>query len=298
MPHAEFHIALAAECITPWAPGDEALAFVKSMGCTHIQLDFTQFPSGHDFTAAEAADLAEALDRFGLAGETLSCWPQGLTSARYADFLARVAEAAPILGLKVINSYIWPFAGASDDETLANYASALKRALDVARDNGAVITVEPEAHDLSRDVEGIRRILAAVDHPALKVNYDPCNFYHGGEEGFPYAYHQLRDEIAYVHLKNGSLFIDGVHPEDEKGPEFAPPKEKFGIRWGPIDEGAVNVSGLIRRLIADGYDGVVALEPHAGGAGKRKAFFAREVAYVRGEIERAAQERLEIDSHG
>ena len=287
MVKAKFKIALAAECITPWAPGEKALAYVRDLGCTHIQLDFTQFPSGHRFTPEEARSLAEALKRFDLAGETLSTWPHGLTPADYADYLARVARGAPILGLKVINTYIWPFKGASDDETLASYAAALKGVLDVARDNGAVVTVEPEAHDLSRDVAGIKKILAAVNHTAFKVNYDPCNFYHGGEEGFPYAYHQLKDDIAYIHLKNGSLFIDGLYPEDEKGPEFAPPREKFGIRWGPIDEGAVNVTGLVRRLIADGYDGVVALEPHAGGEEKRKASFAREVAFIRSEVEQA-----------
>jgi len=284
MTKALFNLALAAECLTPWGDTEETLAFVKEQDCTHIQLDFTLFPSAHDFTAEEAAELAESLKRYGLKGETLSTWPEGLDMATYPQYLARVAKAAPTLGLKIINTYIWPFNGATDEETLDNYATALKGVLEIARDNGAIITIEPEAHDVSRNVEGIKKILAAVDHPALMVNYDPCNLYHGGEEGFPYAYYALKDKIAYIHLKSGCLFIDGLYPEDEKGPEFAPPKGDFGIRWGPIDEGAVNVSGLIRRLMLDGYDGVVGLEPHAGGKEKRKASFAYELAYIRAEI--------------
>jgi len=281
MPEATFSLAPAAECITPWAPGEAALDYVASLGCDCLQLDFTQFPSGIDFTGEEARDLAEALRRRGLRGRTLSAWPEGLTPTAYADFLKRIAQVAPTLGLEVMNTYIWPFLGADDEASIAHYARALAPALDIAADNGLTITIEPEAHDLSRSVAGLQRILAGVAHPALKINYDPCNLYHGIEEGFPYAYFELRDSIAYVHLKNGGVFREGTHPADEKGTPFAPPWQDRVIRWGPIDEGALDVGRIIDQLIEDGYDGVVALEPHAGGEEKRRRFFQAEVAFIR-----------------
>jgi len=281
-------IAPAAECITPWAPGDKALDYVKSLGCVYVQLDFTQFKSGMNFTVDEARSLADALGQRGLRGETMSAWPGDVIAEVYVDFLERIARAAPTLGLKVMNTYLLPFVRPDEGETIKAYKRGLADTLAIAADNGLTITVEPEAHDVSRNVAGLKRILVEVDHPALKINYDPCNLYHGGEEGFPYAYFELREQIAYIHLKNGSVFREGIDPDEEKGTPFASPREDRTIRWGPIDEGALNISRIVAQIIADGYDGVVALEPHAGGEETRRKFFAHEVAFLRSEMSRSA----------
>jgi sugar phosphate isomerase/epimerase len=188
-----------------------------------------------------------------------------------------------------MNTYIWPFIGRADDETIGNYVRALKGVLKIAADSGLIITIEPEAHDVSRDVAGLKKILAAVDHSAFKINYDPCNIYQGMEEAFPYAYFELREHIAYVHLKNGCIFREGIDPSGEKGTRFAPPWNGRYIRWGPIDQGALNVGQIIKQLVLDGYEGVVGLEPHTGNKAKRRMCFEREVAFVRRQVELARE---------
>ncbi len=276
-----FHIALAAECITSWAPGIEALQYVKNTGCTHVQLDVTQFPHKENFTIEEARQLRDALDDHGLIGDTMSTWPHEFGASLYGDYLRRIAQAAPVLGLRIMNTYLWPFVKQTDEQTLDHYAQVLRPALDVAADNGLTLTIEPEAHDLSRNVAGLKKILDVVNHPSLRVNYDPCNLYNGCDEGFPYGYFELKEHTAFVHLKNGCVFREGTDPPDEKGVSFAAPWQDRYIRWGPIDQGTLDIGAIVRQLVQDRYTGVVVLEPHAGDGEKRQRFFAQEIAFMR-----------------
>jgi sugar phosphate isomerase/epimerase len=283
MPDGTFRLAIAAESLTPWKTPAQALATIRELGCSDVQLCSTLFPGRLELTVREAWDLRRRLDALGLRGESMSTFPYRVSSESYVAFLRRVARAAPALGLRVMNIYLLPFlaAGKSDDEVLSDFARAMEDLLREAAASGLVFSLEPEYFDVSRNVAGLRRILAAIDHPQFKITFDACNLYQGAEEAFPFAYEELREHVAHVHLKNGSVFSETHSPPDEKAFPFAPPFEDRIMRWGPLTEGALNVHGILQRLVRDGYGGVVVLEPHTRDEHKQMRFIAGEIAFVR-----------------
>lgn len=88
------------------------------------------------------------------------------------------------------------------------------------------------------------RVLAAIDHPNLKVVWDPANALVAGETPFPDGYRQLpSDRIIHVHAKD--CHMDGHTPV-----------------WGPLGTRHVDWHGQVAALLADGYSGYLSLETH------------------------------------
>jgi sugar phosphate isomerase/epimerase len=215
---ARFRLAIAAESLTRWYPPSQALEQIRQLGVVDVQLCSSLFPSVLDFTEREAVDLARSMRDLGLRGESISTFPYKVDAVRYVDFLRRLIDVAPVLGIRVINTYLLPFLYTSSDPqwVIANFARAMMPLLDRASHAGLVFTVEPEYYEITRDVTGLRQLLATVNHRCLKLTYDPCNLYQGNEEAFPYAYEELREHIAHVHLKNGSVFV--IRPMKKPSP--------------------------------------------------------------------------------
>jgi sugar phosphate isomerase/epimerase len=282
MTATRFRVAVAAESLTPWFEPAQVLRHIADLGCRDVQLCASLFANRIAFGASEVWELRRRLDALGLRAESMSTFPYRMDAARYVDFLRRVIRAASVLDLRVMNIYLFPFLSAGDDDETAitRFAQAIRPLADEAMACSLTFCLEPEYFDLTRDVSGLRRVLDAVAHPGLRLTFDACNLYQGGEEAFPYAYESLRAHIGHVHLKNGSVFIDGRHPPDEKAFAFAPPNEHRTMRWGPLEDGALNIHALLARLRSDAYDGVVVLEPHTRNADKQLDFLGREFDFV------------------
>jgi sugar phosphate isomerase/epimerase len=94
--------------------------------------------------------------------------------------------------------------------------------------------------------------LRAVDHPNLKLVWDPANALVSGEAPFPDGYRLLpANRIAHVHAKD--CYMKGHKPE-----------------WGPLGACGIDWKGQIAALLADGYHGYLSLETHwAGPAGDK-----------------------------
>jgi len=96
------------------------------------------------------------------------------------------------------------------------------------------------------------RVLAAIDHPNLKVVWDPANAYVSGEKPFPDGYRLLPvSRIVHVHAKDCRVHD---HKPD----------------WGPLGECDIDWKGQIRALANDGYRGYISLETHWPGPGGDK----------------------------
>jgi sugar phosphate isomerase/epimerase len=90
-------------------------------------------------------------------------------------------------------------------------------------------------------------LLAAVDHPALKVIWDPANAFVAGETPFPDGYNRIPpSRIAHVHAKDCTV--------TNHVPTFGPLGE-MGIEW----------PGQLAALARDGYRGTISLETHWKG---------------------------------
>ena len=100
------------------------------------------------------------------------------------------------------------------------------------------------------------RLLERV--PGMKLVFDTGNppFTHDYAKGEPYSkqsswefYDQVRDHVAYVHIKDASFI-------EESGGIF--PKANFTFPG----EGDGDVVRVVEDLIANGYDGGFSMEPH------------------------------------
>ncbi|MEO8660714.1 MAG: sugar phosphate isomerase/epimerase family protein [Bryobacteraceae bacterium] len=90
-------------------------------------------------------------------------------------------------------------------------------------------------------------ILRALDHPNLKLVWDPANALVAGEEPFPTGYNLLpANRIGHVHAKD--CHMDGHKPV-----------------WGPLGTRHVDWKGQIAALRNDGYTGYLSLETHWPG---------------------------------
>jgi sugar phosphate isomerase/epimerase len=132
----------------------------------------------------------------------------------YLSAMYRAIDVAADLNCRLINSYCYHFA--LGRMPILPAGKSLNLAEDYAMEKGVILVLENEAHDATATVDGMCRILEAVDSPAMKTNLDPCNYYHATEEAFPYAYHRLKKHLGYVHLKNGCLYDPLIHPEHRR----------------------------------------------------------------------------------
>jgi len=125
--------------------------------------------------------------------------------------------------------------------------SALTALADKARQHNLIIGLENEHACNIGTAEETAKLLKAVDHPNLKLVWDPANALVGGEEPFPYGYGLLPvDRIAHVHTKD--CHMEGHQP-----------------MWGPLGTRSVDWKGQLKALRRDEYKGWLSLETHWPG---------------------------------
>jgi sugar phosphate isomerase/epimerase len=133
---------------------------------------------------------------------------------------------------------------------------ALQTLGDLAKQHDLIIGLENEhACQIGTAAESAK-ILSMIDHPNVKLVWDPANALVAGENPYPYGYDLLpKDRIAHIHVKD--CHMEGYTPI-----------------WGPVGTRHVDWRGHIAALARDGYDGYLNLETHwtgSGGATKMEA---------------------------
>jgi sugar phosphate isomerase/epimerase len=97
-----------------------------------------------------------------------------------------------------------------------------------------------------------KAILDAVQHPNLKLVWDPANALVAGENPYPGGYSLLPPQrIAHVHVKD--CHMQGHTPI-----------------WGPVGTRHVDWKGQVDALLRDGYTGFLSLETHWPGPQSNK----------------------------
>jgi len=129
---------------------------------------------------------------------------------------------------------------------------ALRKLADDAAREGLIIGLENEhACNIGTGRE-TARVLAAVDHPHLKIVWDPANALVAGEVPIPDGYRVLDpSRVAHVHAKD--CHMDGHKPV-----------------WGPLGTRSVDWKGQIEALLEDRYTGWISLETHWPGPNGNK----------------------------
>lgn len=181
----------------------------------------------------------------------------------YINELIRAIEVAEKLNARFVNHYVNLISPQMeiDFDVLDRYFSKpIKRAEEL----GVVLVLENEAHDVTHTPENVLTIIRHFNSDHFKSNLDATNFYQASNEAFPYSYQVLKDEIRYVHIKNGCLYDpDAGHLDAWKGGQMSGHHSAHSIFYTLPDQGAVNIIGLINRLKQDQYNGFITLEPHS-----------------------------------
>jgi sugar phosphate isomerase/epimerase len=138
------------------------------------------------------------------------------------------------------------------DQCFDRVVSALRDLAEQAAQHNVMIGLENEHACNVATAAETARVLAAVDHPNLKVVWDPANAYVAGEKAFPDGYRLLPvNRIVHVHAKDCRM--DG-----------------HKATWGALGECDVDWKGQVQALVDDGYHGYISLETHWPGPGGDK----------------------------
>jgi sugar phosphate isomerase/epimerase len=172
----------------------------------------------------------------------------------YADqprLTARAFEIAKKTGARIIRVFTY-WRTVDPDACFDRVVTALRQLADQATTHDVIIGLENEhACNVATGAE-TARVLAALDHPNLKVVWDPANAVVSGEKAFPEGYNALPvSRIQHVHAKDCTM--DGHKP-----------------LWCAIGDGVVGWRGQIDALERDGYKGWISLETHWPGPGGNK----------------------------
>jgi sugar phosphate isomerase/epimerase len=163
----------------------------------------------------------------------------------------RAFEIAKRTGARIIRVFSY-WRTVEPDACFDRIVIALRDLADQAAAQDLIIGIENEhACNIATGAE-TAKLLAALDHPNLKVVWDPANAVVSGERAFPEGYERLPvSRIQHVHAKDCTM--DGHKP-----------------LWCAIGEGVVDWRGQIDALIRDGYHGWISLETHWPGPGGNK----------------------------
>jgi len=233
----------------------------KYAGVTHVDVT--------NFTPARAADIRAACDRHGVALSGLGYYPNALdpdpaVAAAAVAHLGRVIEAAPLLGLREVNTFVGRDWHTMIDDNWPRFLATWRPLVKLAEDHGVRIGIEncpmlftrdewPGGKNLMTTPAIWRRAFADIDSPAFGLNYDPSHFVLQGIDPLS-PLREFRGKLFHVHAKDVRLDPDGIA---EVG-RFDVPSRWHQPRipgFGEIDWGR-----FMSELMRVGYDGAVCIE--------------------------------------
>ena len=251
---------------------DKAVASMASIGMTGAELRMLYGKNILDLTDEEldravALCRAHGLEIISIASPVLKCvlpdapevdarFQQDSFNAKHtiADqprLAERAFQIAERTGAKIIRVFSY-WRTVRPEECFDRIVAALRDLAGLAARRGLIIGLENEhACNIGTGAE-TAKVLAAIDHPNLKVVWDPANAYVAGEIPFPDGYGKIpANRIVHVHAKD--CHVDG-----------------HKVSWGPLAECTVDWNGQIAALVRDGYKGWISLETHWPGPGGDK----------------------------
>jgi sugar phosphate isomerase/epimerase len=123
-----------------------------------------------------------------------------------------------------------------------------------AASHGVRIVVELHQNTIFPSASLAYRLVAHFDPARIGVIYDVGNLVFEGYENHRISTELLGPYLHHVHLKNAA--VSPVDPVDALGE----PTRRHLPRWSPLDDGAVDVAGVLAHLESVGYQGWVSLE--------------------------------------
>ena len=158
------------------------------------------------------------------------------------ELLPASLDFANELGAKLVVIFAFNRAGLPSGPPPDELLCVLLKAAERAKSAGLQLAIENEAGFWADTGARTERIVHAINHPCLGINWDPANAFCEGEAPYPDGYACVRDLVQHVHFKDARRLDSG--------------KVEF------IGEGQVDWAGQIKALAADGYSGSISIETH------------------------------------
>jgi L-ribulose-5-phosphate 3-epimerase len=243
---------------------DIALDAMAKIGMTGAELRLIGDRNVIDLSDAEVADVRRRVERRGMqvlsiASPVLKCvlpdappiderLEQDVFGSAYTiddqpRLSKRAFQIAGMTGAKIIRVFSY-WRTTAPERCLDRIVDALKDLADRAADRGLIIGLENEQACNAGTGAEAGRVLAALDHPALGLIWDPANASILGEVPFPEGYSKLpASRIVHVHAKD--CVVSGHKPT-----------------WGALGTMGIDWRGQLAALKRDGYQGAISLETH------------------------------------
>jgi len=258
-------IAASPNCFLDY---DQFVAYraFPTLGIRHVEVEAA--PGGYGGIAPElmdADDLARfkaRLEQFGVSPVSVGAYCD-LTKDRHIGLIKHRIDFAQALGaMNVVSDATRQLE--IDAEQWRKLVNTLRHLGDFAADRGVRIALETHG-GLTRNGTLARRLLDAVDHPAVGVNYDTGNIYYYNDDLDPAEDIKLvADRVFQVHLK------DTVGGKGE-------------WLFCTLGQGRVNFPGVIDVLTKAGFRGPYSLE--LDGKRGEDLNIASQTAVIRESIE-------------
>ena len=175
--------------------------------------ELARFARGHGFDGIELwgvharnlgpGDHAEWLAAYGLRVPMLSDYlPLDAPPKTLTERTAELARLAGSWGAPRLRTFAGTKGSAdASTEERAQVAARLRMAAGQLADHGLRLVVETHPGTLADTTASLLDLLASVDHPNLRVNFDTLHVWEGGDDPLT-AHARLSPHIDYYHLKN------------------------------------------------------------------------------------------------
>lgn len=171
---------------------------------------------------------------------------------KHFEAFKRAVEIAHMMKTKNIRMFSFYIPEGKSEVYRNQVFDRMGQFVDYATANDAVLLHENEKGIYGEKAKECRELMDAFAGEHFKAIFDFANFVQAGQDTLE-AYELLKDDIAYVHVKDALAANGNVVPA--------------GMGDG-------NVAAILRRLFESGYEGFLSLEPHlfnfSGFAGLEK----------------------------
>ena len=196
----------------------------------------------------EVQQLKEKMAQYGIKASSIGS-PIGKVKLEEAfdnhyDSFKRVVEIAKQLDAKYIRMFSFYHDGGETwtTEEREEVLARLRKMIAYAKEQDVILLHENEKDIYGDTAERCIDLMKELACDHFKAVFDPANFVQSKQDTL-YAYDNLKDYIAYVHIKDAKLADGSVVP---------------------AGAGDGNVEVILKDLFAKGYDGFLSLEPHLG----------------------------------
>jgi sugar phosphate isomerase/epimerase len=219
------------------------------------------------------AAIREAADRCGVEIATIAGYTDftsGRASAevpfvemqvKYVAELSRIGRSLGATIVRVFSGYFTTDANSQSDWTRC--VEALRESAAVAEAHGIVLGLQNH-HDVGLTVESIEELLIDVDHPNLKLMFDPWSIALTGGDLYESAKRMAPLTVQTTLADYVRLPRFHYRPELVNYERLDPP----AVRAVPLGEGFIDLEAFFGGLKEGGFDGYVAYEmcsPLRGG---------------------------------